>query len=597
MEISESRLTRCNRWVDQQNHLRQTEEHEGQDLRERPHDSGSSDDDSNIPLEQYLSLKEMQRQARGKKITEQIIHMNCEWLDCTYKTDNYVQFKSHIKSHIPNVYIKTYDSGEKLYACQWEECGFETQSDAEVVRHINYHGYHSRLKAIGVNVHERYSMDKCSRASAQRNQIPELLSNHSCQWTGCTLSFNSIQDYFDHVSCHVLGVDPEQDGWLSCKWLGCRQRFRSLNKVKEHARRHTAERVVACSHCGGMFASNAVYEDHCVRQALAAEEYRCETCGKLFSSERLMRNHARRHINSFKCSFCDMTASAPSALTKHIRYRHLNYRPFKCRYCTYTAVGNIDMRNHLLRHEGLTPKQKKATSRIYVCHYCEDFFNTGHTLTKHLVRIHGYNQASGFTRFRYEESEDGFYRLMPLRYESLEVSKQIMAEQNEKKTFDDKILEEKDIDDFKVVQCFKGDNEKPASFLVLPSSIQDKESLKAILTAQKENDVLDKKSDYNDNARAIKKPNKVKKTNKKSIGKNLRNKRTRTEINNSSSSQTDVFNSSSQVNINEFSCMKRFRNFSPSKQEPKNIEISIAHIDKDGNIIKSEVIESQEMIV
>lgn len=54
----------------------------------------------------------MQRQARGKKITEQIIHMKCEWLECTYKSDNYVQFKSHIKSHIPNVYIKTYDSGE-----------------------------------------------------------------------------------------------------------------------------------------------------------------------------------------------------------------------------------------------------------------------------------------------------------------------------------------------------------------------------------------------------------------------------------------------------------------------------------------------------
>lgn len=162
----------------------------------------------------------------------------------------------------------------------------------------------------------------------------------------------------------MIGIDPGQDGRFSCSWLGCKQHFPSLNKVKTHCRRHTGEKVVACFNCGGMFATNAVFEDHCVRQvgqfpdrllslkdeifqvvplkklqAQATEDTRCETCGKSFPSERILRSHARRHINSFKCSYCDMTLSAPSALSKHIRYKHINYRPFHCQYCSFTFVS------------------------------------------------------------------------------------------------------------------------------------------------------------------------------------------------------------------------------------------------------------------
>jgi hypothetical protein len=72
------------------------------------------------------------------------------------------------------------------------------------------------------------------------------------------------------------------------------------------------------------------------------------------------------------------------------------------------------MRSHLLRHEGLekskdntdeeapsNENEKSTNLRIYACHCCEQYFKAGNSLTKHLIKVHGYSRASGFHRFRY----------------------------------------------------------------------------------------------------------------------------------------------------------------------------------------------------
>lgn len=64
---------------------------------------------------------------------------------------------------------------------------------------------------------------------------------------------------------------------------------------------------------------------------------------------------------------------------------------------------------------------------IYNCHCCEKQYSSGHNLSLHLIKKHGFQLPSGHRRFTYCQDLDGFYRVQTTRIESLEVSEQIMA--------------------------------------------------------------------------------------------------------------------------------------------------------------------------
>ncbi|CAG9130245.1 unnamed protein product [Plutella xylostella] len=76
------------------------------------------------------------------------------------------------------------------------------------------------------------------------------------------------------------------------------------------------------------------------------------------------------------------------------------------------------------------PEVKKKEKKKYICHMCPEkknkIFTIGTKLTSHLVKVHGVQWPFGHSRFRYQISEDGMYRLTTTRYESLEVSKKIV---------------------------------------------------------------------------------------------------------------------------------------------------------------------------
>lgn len=54
----------------------------------------------------------MLRQMRGKRISEQTFEMACEWNNCSLVTTDYLAFGKHVKGHISDVQLKTYDTGE-----------------------------------------------------------------------------------------------------------------------------------------------------------------------------------------------------------------------------------------------------------------------------------------------------------------------------------------------------------------------------------------------------------------------------------------------------------------------------------------------------
>lgn len=54
-------------------------------------------------------------------------------------------------------------------------------------------------------------------------------------------------------------------------------------------------------------------------------------------------------------------------------------------------------------------------------------YRSGGTLSRHLIKKHGFQLPSGHVRFTYQQGTDGIYRVQTTRIESLEVSEQIMA--------------------------------------------------------------------------------------------------------------------------------------------------------------------------
>ncbi|XP_032328367.1 histone H4 transcription factor isoform X1 [Camelus ferus] len=296
-----------------------------------------------------------------------------------------------------------------------------------------------------------------------------------------------------HSLCCEYQAVGKDNHVVLCGWKDCTCTFKDRFKLREHLRSHTQEKVVACPTCGGMFANNTKFLDHIRRQtSLDQQHFQCSHCSKRFATERLLRDHMRNHVNHYKCPLCDMTCPLPSSLRNHMRFRHSEDRPFKCDCCDYSCKNLIDLRKHLDTHskepayrcdfENCTFSARSLCSikshyrkvhegdsePRYRCHVCDKCFTRGNSLTVHLRKKHQFKWPSGHPRFRilgllpslvlsptspiskpflppparvccplcspftrYKEHEDGYMRLQLVRYESVELTQQLLGQPQE----------------------------------------------------------------------------------------------------------------------------------------------------------------------
>lgn len=110
-------------------------------------------------------------------------------------------------------------------------------------------------------------------------------------------------------------------------------------------------------------------------------------------------------------------------LNKHILNKHKTEETtYYCDEfgCEYSCMSLNMMRKHENNVHGDGPN-------IYSCHCCSRRYQSGATLSRHLIKKHGFQLPSGHRRFTYRQDMDGIYRVQTTRIESLEVSEQIMA--------------------------------------------------------------------------------------------------------------------------------------------------------------------------
>eukprot|EP00079_Xenopus_tropicalis_P027632 XP_012821949.1 PREDICTED: histone H4 transcription factor isoform X1 [Xenopus tropicalis] len=336
--------------------------------------------------------------------------LQCEWGSCTHVSSRMEDFCTHVSEHLRQHQHEAREEAvdcEDEYCCHWLGCGFFTPDRTDFVRHVYFHCYHTKLKQFGLQaLQSQPDLNPCQLDTQTRNIIPELQDGFICLWDQCESSYDNAEWYYRHVDTHGLSAEYEVAG-------------------KEN-------RVLLCG-----------WKEH---------RFQCSHCSKRFATERLLRDHMRNHVNHYKCPLCDMTCPLPSSLRSHIRFRHSDERPFKCQHCEYSCKNLVDLRRHQDTHSKMpafcceyeectftarSMSSIKAHHRKfhegdceprYKCHVCEKCFTRGNNLTVHLRKKHQFKWPSGHPRFRYKEHDDGFLRLQLVRYESVELTEQLMKE-------------------------------------------------------------------------------------------------------------------------------------------------------------------------
>ncbi|XP_039722579.1 histone H4 transcription factor isoform X4 [Pteropus medius] len=316
----------------------------------------------------------------GKVPRKENLGLQCEWGSCSFVCSAMEEFCEHVTQHLQKYLHSSEEEEEEEdlleeeFSCLWQECGFcSLDNSADLIRHVYFHCYHTKLKQWGLQaLQSQADLSPCILDFHSRNIIPDIPDHFLCLWEHCESSFDNPEWFYRHVEAHSLCCEYKAVGkdnhMVLCGWKGCTCTFKDHCKLREHLRSHTQEKVVACPTCGGMFANNTKFLDHIRRQtSLDQQRFQCSHCSKRFATERLLRDHMRNHVNHYKCPLCDMTCPLPSSLRNHMRFRHSEDRPFKCDCCDY----------------------------------------------------------------RYKEHEDGYMRLQLVRYESVELTQQLLRQPQE----------------------------------------------------------------------------------------------------------------------------------------------------------------------
>lgn len=382
------------------------------------------------------------------KLSEEQLNLECKWSSCVECFDSWATFNAHLIQHA------TSSSGG--FVCQWKDCATkEVESDSLLMQHLSYHGYLAKLGNIGDNVAKREKLPKCTESYS--SELPLLKSGYECEWQHCNLSFWTIFYFLNHMNVHIKNNPKmaKNKEVIECAWNACNTKYATQTKLADHIKTHTKEKIMGCTSCNRLFSNKTKFCDHRRRQktqlSTALQTYQCSQCVKLFPTERLLRDHIRSHVNHYKCTMCDMTCSKPSILAKHIRFKHIDFKPYKCSKCDKRFVEKYNLNTHLKTHEEENPlkcylcdfecrskvgmdnhcvKMHGSVGLIYECHCCKKRFKRGTYLTTHLTEYHDFRWPSGHTRFRYRKDEDGIHRLQTVRYESLEVTQDLIRSES-----------------------------------------------------------------------------------------------------------------------------------------------------------------------
>lgn len=169
----------------------------------------------------------------------------CEWNSCSFVSENERNnFFTHVSYHVqdlsivkksegsgieilPPKYPSKFTSSEWLYfvecyQCMWENCNFQSSNSSEIKRHVNYHAYHTVLKAAATELHNLWDFPQCKLDGENRNWLPDLSYPFECHCGDCDFGCDNFHIFLNHVNNHVSSIefDSKKNKDIACSWRG-----------------------------------------------------------------------------------------------------------------------------------------------------------------------------------------------------------------------------------------------------------------------------------------------------------------------------------------------------------------------------------------
>uniref|UniRef100_A0A8B9MY02 C2H2-type domain-containing protein n=1 Tax=Accipiter nisus TaxID=211598 RepID=A0A8B9MY02_9AVES len=348
--------------------------------------------------------------APGGKFKNAELILPCEWKECCFVGKCMEEFCNHIAEHLEEKYLFL-----QIFPIESMKC----LSAKKLITHVNFHGYHTKLKFIGSQLQAlHHDLPVCLQNSRSWHQLPKTSQEFVCHWENLC---NSLFCFYIRNSTVLMCT------FFCLVGLDCLGIFKGKHKLLDHLRTHTQERVVACPTCGGMFSNNTKFFDHAKRQVSEDKQiFVCQNCQKHFANERLLRDHMRGHVNHITCALCDMVCTTKNYYLPVLNINHkttpLYYYICYLFYFVFSFKNAYDLHKRVETHndsdayscdvEGCVhvviflPKSKSILK--YKCHICQKSFSWSYTLTLHLRKAH---KLSSHSRFRYKEDDEGHMSL------------------------------------------------------------------------------------------------------------------------------------------------------------------------------------------
>ncbi|XP_045781618.1 zinc finger protein 25-like [Maniola jurtina] len=339
-----------------------------------------------VPKTIEALLQEEQEKTSVKiYITEKVAHIKNSSIILEHS--NATPFKSKNKSGFPCFYCRNiFENLEKL-----KEHQKKTHKKSEIKKILATFGAESLIVYVDITDLE------CTICSLPIQSINELKSHltkvHNkkfhTEYPDRVIPFKlSNNNVFE---CQVCGFNFETFGsierhmnvhYRNCVCRQCGTGFVTKYRLKVHIKSMHVGGNFPCDICKKVYTTQQKHKNHVDTVHKMVKRFKCPKCPERFTEyfrrqKHLVEIHGVAPLR-YKCNVCDKAFERRYTLSRHMKRDHLEERDFQCQLCAYKCFTNVELRVHMVKHNG---------ERIFECSVCKKSYARKKTLKEHM-RIH-----------------------------------------------------------------------------------------------------------------------------------------------------------------------------------------------------------------
>lgn len=304
-----------------------------------------------------------------------------------YKGSSYSQI---MEDSLQSLLYTEGNTSKSSYEC--DQCPEKTSKKRDIEFHI-------KKEHLSICVCYICSKNFCSEVVLEEHMRKKHLS---------VGSLKSLKKLELHQEIHSYSFDKPKDDMIEVKCRLCLKLLQCNDKkISAHINHHKSssahdkasansniiEKVpdvkiirdnyesFVCPHCGKIFRTNQILQQHIKRHFDTCDKYACKLCPQKFKSWGELYYHKAVHTTerNFVCELCSKAFKAKRDLRNHkIRHETKDVKNFQCSYCQLMLKSKYTLNRHILIHTG---------EKRFQCIYCFKPFTQKNELNKHL-RIH-----------------------------------------------------------------------------------------------------------------------------------------------------------------------------------------------------------------